>query len=314
MRKRIQNKVAESRKTLPITLLYGAAIWLLAGTIQHQWWLQSVCFLLSVLLMIHINNKNVLIRIYSRMVSVSFVFLTCVAPHLFHSIPGAIFEVAICSSLFLLFCTYQDQQAIGKSFYAYLCIGMSSLVYIQVLYLVPALWLMMALTLNSFSWRTFFASILGLICPYWIVTGWIIGREHGNFEPWIQYLMSLGQFQFSYDYSTLAQNQLLVFIFVSILGFIGIIQFMLKSYNDKIRVRQIYYSLLILYVTSILLLIAQPQLYDMLIRVMVITTSPFIGHFIALTNNRFTNIVFIIITGVALALTAYDLWTLSPIF
>ena len=314
MKKRIQNKVAESRQTLPITLLYGAAIWLLAGMIQHQWWFQSACFILSVLLMIHINNKNVLIRIYCRMVSVSFVFLTCAAPHLFHSISGAIVEVTICTSLLLLFLSYQDQKAIGKSFYAYLCIGISSLVYVQVLYIVPALWLIMALTLNSFSWRTFFASLLGLFCPYWILTGWIIGVDHHYFEPLVQHLMNLGQLQFPYDYSTVTLNQLLVFIFVGILGFVGIVQFILKSYNDKIRVRQIYYSLLILNVISIILLVVQPQLYDMLIRVMIITASPFIGHFIALTNNRFTNIAFIIIAGAALALTAYDLWTLSSVF
>ena len=55
-------------------------------------------------------------------------------------------------------------------------------------------------------------------------------------------------------------------------------------------------------------LILQPQHYDMLIRIMIIAASPLIGHFIALTRTRFTNIAFLIITGAIFILTAVNLW------
>ena len=59
---------------------------------------------------------------------------------------------------------------------------------------------------------------------------------------------------------------------------------------------------------AILLLALQPQLYDLMIRVLLITTSPLIGHFVALTSTKVTNIAFLTIVAVVLALTVYCLW------
>ena len=86
--KRIQNKIAESRQTLPTALGYSAVVWLLAGMIQEGWWIQFPLFLLCAFLMMQLSNINLLIRIYSRMISVSFVVLSCAAAFLFPSIPG----------------------------------------------------------------------------------------------------------------------------------------------------------------------------------------------------------------------------------
>ena len=81
--KRLQNQIAGSRYTLPVTMIYGALVWLLAGLIQHQWWLQFALFNVAALLMLEFTNINVLIRIYSRSVSSAFVMLSCAAVFLF---------------------------------------------------------------------------------------------------------------------------------------------------------------------------------------------------------------------------------------
>ena len=83
--KRVQNIVAESRRTLPFTAAYAVVVWLLAGLIGHGMWLQFVCFVLSVFMMVQLNNKNLLIRIYSRLVSSSYIALSCAALFLFDS-------------------------------------------------------------------------------------------------------------------------------------------------------------------------------------------------------------------------------------
>ena len=74
--KRFQNKAAESRSTLPIAALYGGVVWILAGLIQQQWWIQAVCYVIATFIIIELNNSNALIRIYSRMVSAAFIFLS----------------------------------------------------------------------------------------------------------------------------------------------------------------------------------------------------------------------------------------------
>jgi hypothetical protein len=47
---------------------------------------------------------------------------------------------------------------------------------------------------------------------------------------------------------------------------------------------------------------------------MIIAVSPLIGHFLALTKTKITNIAFIVITIAVLVLTAFNLWTSSSPF
>ena len=314
MNKRIQNWVAESRHTLPVAALYGVAIWLLSGHLQLEWLLQFVCFVLSIWFIIRLNNENLLIRIYSRMVSTSFIFLMCIDHHLFESLSGSIAQLCFIIALVLLFQTYQDTTAKGKIFYVFFSLGVGSIAYVQMFYIIPLFWVLMFLTIHSFSWRTLISSIIGLICPYWLLAGWITQFEDAKFRPWIQKFQELFQFQMPFDYSAIELPQFLLFAFLVILAIIGSIQFVYKSYHDKILVRQLYYSFIILSIITGLFLLLQPQHYDLLIRILIIVVSPLIAHFLALTHNRLSNIVFFIIAGTAILLTAYNLWTSLSIF
>ena len=133
--RRIQNKVAESRRTLPLAILYSVAIWLVAGLISKQWWIQLALFLLSTYLMMHMNNINVLIRIFSRMVSVSFIVLSTSAVFLFPSINGSFVQLCFIASLLSFYNCYQDTESPGWTFYAFLCLGMGSIVEIHIYFL-----------------------------------------------------------------------------------------------------------------------------------------------------------------------------------
>ena len=314
MIKRIQNRVAESRHTLPVAALYGVAIWFLSGPLYMERWFQLICFAISVWLVIRMNNENLLIRIYSRMISVSFIFLMCVDQHLFQSVPGSITQLCFLISLVLLFQTYQDGTAKGKIFYVFFSLSVGSIAYIQMFYIIPLFWLLMYLTIHSLSWRTALTSVIGLICPYWLLVGWIVQFEHANFKPWIQRFYELGEFQTPFDFSTIELSQKLFFVLLVILGIIGVFHFMYKSYHDKILVRQLYYSFILLGMVTAVFLAFQPQLYDLLIRILVIAVSPLIAHFLALTHNRISNIVFFIITGTVILFTAYNLWSSSLTF
>jgi hypothetical protein len=54
--------------------------------------------------------------------------------------------------------------------------------------------------------------------------------------------------------------------------------------------------------------VLQPQHYDHLIRMMVINTAPLIGHFLALTRTRWTNMAFFAIVAIVLITTGINLW------
>lgn len=311
MMKRIQNKVAESRRTLSVTVLYGLAVWLLAGLEKENWWIQAACFAISVFLMMEINNQNLLIRIYSRMVSVSFIALFCAAAFLFPSMPGAIMQLCVITSLLLLYGTYQDKASPGKTFYLFFCLSLASTLDIHVLYYIPVVWLLMATTVYSLGWRTFFASLIGILTPYWFMFSWYLYK--GDIDPMLEHLSELVVLQ-PIDYTVFDIPRILYLAFLLILFITGTVHFVRTSHNDKIRVRQVYYSFIALTIVSYIFLALQPTLYDMVIRMLIITISPLIAHFIALTHTKITNIAFLVMIGAVLILTGLNLWISSSLF
>ena len=312
MIKRIQNKVAESRLTLPVTMTYSIVIWLLAGLIKENWWIQFSCFLLAVYLMLLLNNENVLVRVYSRSVSSTYAILFCMAVSLMPSVSGAIINLLIIVSLSLLYRCYQDKCSPGLTFYSFLCLGIASLVDIRIFLFLPVYWVTMMIFMYSFSLRTFMASLIGLVTPYWMTGAWYLIWGGGQ-SLIIQHFSDLKNIELSFSYSTIALPQMLLVGFILILFLIGAIHFIITSYQDKIRVRQIYYHFMLLAVYSTLLIILQPQLYDIALLYLIIAVSPIIGHFFTLSCSRFSNIMFLVSIGLALILTAYNLWSSSSI-
>ena len=47
-----------------------------------------------------------------------------------------------------------------------------------------------------------------------------------------------------------------------------------------------------------------------MLRTMIITVSPLIGHFISLTSTRITNIAFFVIIAITVLITGFNLWML----
>ena len=64
----------------------------------------------------------------------------------------------------------------------------------------------------------------------------------------------------------------------------------------------IYFDLLI-----VLFIVLQPQHFPTLLCMMIVVTSPLIGHFVALTNTRATNVLFCILLAAVLLITLMNL-------
>lgn len=312
MIKRLQNHIAESRYALHVTAVYAVAVWLLSGQLTNLWWLQLACFALSAFFFAILNNANALIRIYSRMVSCSFLVLSCMACFMFDSLKGGVTQLCVIVSYVLLFRCYRDDSAVGWMFYASLFLGLASMLWVQMFYFVPVIWLLTAIQLNALSRRTLMASLLGLLTPYWLGGGWFV-YQHRTADL-VDHFVGLAEWQPLCDYSDVTLPQSLVFAMTVILLVTGLVHFWRRSYNDKIRTRQLYGFFTVLAVLSIVFLILQPQHYDVLMRLIIINTAPFAAHFIALTHTRVTNIAFCVIVGLCLLITAYCLWMSSSIF
>lgn len=288
-------------------MLYGMAVWAVAGLFQQAWWVQFACFILSALLVMRINSENLLIRIYSRSVSVSFIFLSCAAVFLFPSWTGSVVQLCCIAALTLLFECYQDDTCVGKSFYAFLLLGIGTLFDANVIFYLPLLWLIMKVIVYALSWRTFLASLLGLLTPYWFLCGWLLWQKNGDFQAIVHMFAVQNILQFPFGYDAVPLSNQLFFAFTCLLMIIGSFHFIQSSFRDKIRVRQIYYGFMTLGLFSLALLILQPQ-NELAYRMLIFATSPLIGHYWALTNSRFSNVIFCILTVALLILTAANLW------
>ena len=306
MVKRLQNRVAESRILLPFVGVYAALVWSAAKIAYGDLWLQFVCFAAASYLMVELNTTNALIRIYSRMVSCSFMAMMCLTCGDFKSLGGGFAGLCTVASLSALLHCYQNRNASGWAFYAFLALGVGSLASVWTLYFVPVVWLLMAFFLSAMSWRTFMASIIGIVCPYWFASLYFI--QTGDIASAANHFAELANYGTIADFSVLTTNQVLTALLVIALTVTGTVHFVRTSFMDKIRTRMFYYCFITASFATIAFLILQPQHYDLLIRVLIVNASPLIGHFLSLTNTRITNIAFVAITAAVAALTVVNLW------
>jgi hypothetical protein len=220
---------------------------------------------------------------------------------------GGIVQLCCIAALMLLFDSYQDQTAVGSVYYAFLLLGIGSMFDAHVIFYLPLLWFMMKIIVYSLSWRTFFASLLGLATPYWFMCGWLLWQKDGDFQAIANLFAVQDILQFPFDFGSVTLPYLLLMGFTTLLMAIGSMHFIHSSFRDKIRVRQIYYGFITLGIFSLALWVLQPH-NELAIRILILTTSPLIGHYWALTNSRFSNIICIILTAALVVLTALNLW------
>lgn len=305
MTKRLQNRLSESKLTLPVAAILAVVVWLLSGLIGENRWVSFACFVLTTYLMIELNNSNSLIRIYSRMVSTSFLTLSCVASFLFASWQVALVQTCLVATLSLLFHSYQDKESVTFSYYAYLCLGIGSLCFVQSLWFLPLLWLLHGLTLQSLSWRTFATSILGLLTPYWMLSCWCVWQE--DFSWMEEHFLTLSSFGVPMDFSMFGIGEWTTLGLLAVVSGIGIVHYLRTSYLDRIRVRQLYHFFIWSDLVMFLSIMLQPQLYAMLTGMLIVFASPLIAHYLALTKTRVTDIVFHVLLVACLLLTVMNL-------
>lgn len=311
MQRRLQNKIAESRWTLPVASVYGLLVWLLVGLLKGQLWVSFVCFVVSTYLMVELNNRNALLRIYSRMVSVSFITLSLSMPFVMSSASEAVASLCFLMAIFVLLFSYQDRQSMGKTFYTFAILSCGSLLDVRLLYYVPILWVSMAFYLQTMSWRDFFASIIGVLAPYWFASLALFFVD----DPMIvvDHFAQLVSIPMPPDYLSLTPSHIAVFVWLAVLVAIGSIHFVRNSYLDSIRIRMIFNSFILISVCALLFMVILPSSSALQLRVLVIVASPLLAHYLALTNTRITNISFVVIIAVTLAITIFNLWMyLSP--
>lgn len=303
--KRLQNRIAQSRWALPITVAYGIVVCVAGGLVTESLWLQFALLLASTVLMAELNNAYSLIRIFSRMVSCSFLVMTTMSLFLFKDIGIGVVQLSTITFLLLILRSYQNPTATGCVFYAFCALGVGSIEFSQLLLFVPLLWIVMAVYVQCFSSRTLIASILGILMPYWFVAAWLLYT--GNLDFLVAHFLSIIQFQPAFDFTIISFHQLLTFMFVFALAVTGTVHFLVYSYQDRIRTRMHYEMFMVLDACCCVFAIVQTQHFDMLLGMAIVLTALLIGHYLALSHSRASNISFFALMAMAVAITMFNL-------
>ena len=310
--KRLQNKIAESGLLLPVAALIGllsAAASLLGAMPSYEGLASLACFALTAYMMVEMSNANALIRVRSRMVTSTFIVLSAAGGLVVGPVPPVATQLSFVAACLILFSTYQDKRSMGRTFYAFFFIGLASCTSAQTFLLVPVVWLLMATQLQSFSWRNWMASLLGLLTPYWLMLPWLILER--DFTLWTNHVQRLITFHQPFDYTAVSLPQAAVFLFTLTLSIVGMVHFWHRSYEDKIRIRLLYGFFTAMTLVCAVFLIVQPQHYATLMRLLLVFASPLIAHFFTLTSSRLTNAFFVAMLIVSLALGVLtQLWPL----
>lgn len=293
---------------LPVTSVYALLVCLLGGFAQPQLWAPLVVLTLSAYLMVELNNSNALIRIYSRMVSCSYLVLMVMARHLIESTTYGVVQLCFIAFFLFFFRAYQSKRGVGMVFYAFIMLGVCSIFFVQALFFVPVLWVLLYTNIMARGVRSYVASIVGLVVPYWFWGGY--GIYVGDVDRVMNHINPIMTFGQVCDFASLDVHQIVNFAFVALVSIIGMVHFHRNSYKDKIRTRMLYEVFTVMCLCIIAFIVLQPQHIDYLTDMLIVCASPLIGHYISLTNTRITNISFIVLLVVALSITVFNLWIL----
>ena len=274
---------------------------------SYEEWASLACFVLTSYIMVELSNVNALIRVRSRMVTSTFIVLSAAAAFIIGPIPPVVTQLSFVAATLILFSTYQNRQAMGSTFFAFFFIGLATCTFVQTFLLVPVVWILMATQLQSLSWRSWLASLLGLLTPYWLMLPWLIFE--GDFTLWTNHIERLtATFSRPLDFSDVTPGQAALFLLTIIIFAIGASHFWTHSYEDKIRIRLLYGFFAVMTMTCAVLLIFLPHYYATLMRLMLIFASPFAAHFFTLTSSRLTNVLFIIVLFATLAVGVLNIF------
>lgn len=306
---RFQNKVATSGFTLPVAALVATLLWAAIGPMSQTKVYCWLCCALCSYLLVEFNNANALLRIRSRLTTSTFLLGIGSFPFLHESLEALSVTFFMLGCYFFLFRSYQESNSSSNIYHAFVSLGIACLIHPLLLCFIPFVYWSMAVYLRSFSFKNFCASLLGILTPFWFYSAYLIYLQ--DYNRIIGFLQNILLFKFPSwsDYLSMDICRLSAFLLIFILGLISSIHALKTSYNDKIRTRMQFYTLILFETVILLFLLAQPQQFDLFMALLTLTSAPVIAHFFALTSYRITNLLFILSIFIYLLIALSSIWT-----
>lgn len=255
---------------------------------------------------IKLFNQNTLYKSYTTITGSVFLLLNTAVYHDQEEIKvlGSQLLFALCYSL--LFKSYQDKKSASTIYTAFACIGLISLFCPPVLILVPVFWILCATRLMCLNLKSFTASIMGLITPYWFAGTYIL-YIHPEIDQLKEFIIPYYTFVLRQDLE-LGMSELVTGIYLLCVMGIGIICYLLFSKSEKVKVRIIYRIFLAISLIIMVAYLLLPQYKPIMVGLLIVHAVPLITQFIINSHNRFSQIIFLILLVSTLILSGFQIW------
>ena len=306
MRYTFQHQIATGRSTFPVAVLISLALWIVPFEDKTEL-LSLLAGGITSYLLIELNTTFALIRTRTEMPSA--LFLCTYSSLLFlHPYEHTCWiQLFFMGTLFTLFKSYESRNAPIHIFHAFFCLGLGSLIVNDLIWLVPLLFISM-IELRSLTPRTFFAGLIGLSIPYWIIVGYHLAMEilvqesvdglgistliksHLNIIPFSSTLTGIIA-----EYKALGLVKGVSYGLILIISIIGTICSRYNSFNDKVRTRSFIAALIPLEIGIVLLELIHPALLDALLPIQIVFAAISCSYLFALV---FTHFVWYLLLGV----------------
>lgn len=259
------------------------------------------------------SNAVQLIRVRSWAVSSLFVILVSLCGYIHRWQPELmgvlcaylIYNIALLSS-------YQLR-------YPQLCVLISSValavltMYMPVLFLMATVLLLSTMTtLRVFSLKTLLAVFFGFLLPYEALLCWHVYCGTVS-SAWLEFIGAFDVFCLPWGSGSifvvvegegwLPSGRTLCFLLLLLYGVIGVFHFLSTSYNDKIRTRMHYITVIMHWLLTVLLLLFTRGHAAALLMMLMLDTSVILAHYFVFSKGWVANLLFWLFIALCLYLT-----------
>ena len=244
--------------------------------------------ILSAFVMQRINDMEMLIRERTRLPLMFMILLISTNAGLIPVKEVSVVLICLVFMIYEFFDSYQLPESTGRFFNAGLLIGIAGLFMPQVLWYVPLLWIGMY-QFRSLSYKSFFASLIGVFIIYWFVIAWCVWEhDFSMFESLFSSLASINVF----SNATLLQYYRIGFVVVLLLLITASFYIKMNAYNNSVRVRQMLSFLLNMSAWTLVLLFLYSNDMDSFLAILYIPVSVVIVYFIENVRYRFRFVLY----------------------
>ena len=264
-----------------------------------------VCIALTLLngfLISQINNRFTIIRTRTFLPILIFFLLLGTWNHTHVMIASHISLTLFILALFYFFSMARDRKASEEAFMGSFLISLSSVMINPLIFIIPVCWIGFMM-FQSFSLRTFLASLFGMLSP-WILYVSVVYM----INPQLEYTQLFNLYVSSnLSISNISINEIIYVASIALIFIIGIVGMFSISTGDAINTRNKLNFLVFLFIALVILSYIFRNQFIAFLPIIALVYALLISHPLTLKQNNFYGILFLIfcLINIAFVISKY---------